>query len=440
MTEGQLLWKPDEELVEHSSIKAYMNWLAKSDKKFESYDALWRWSVDNIEEFWQSVWDYFKVDPHSRHRTALKSRTMPGAEWFPGAHVNYTGYVFRERLSGPALIARTEEGEARTLSWEELERRVAGLASSLKEFGVKKGDRVAGYLPNGIEAAASFLASASIGAVWSCCSPDFGAHSVVDRFGQISPKVLIAADGYPYGGRWHDRTDVVRSITSSLKSVKKVVIASRGRGVPGRNEVEWDEASSGRARLRPEPVPSSHPLWILYSSGTTGLPKPIVHSHIGILLEHLKQQSFHNDIKRGDRFFWYTTTGWMMWNYLMGSLLRGATAVLYDGGAGYPDMNALWDVVEDAGVKFMGISAAYISACIKSGLRPRDSHGFKKLAGIGSTGSPLSPEGFEWIYSTVKEDIWVASISGGTDVCTPFVAGCPLLAVYSGEIQCRCLG
>jgi acetoacetyl-CoA synthetase len=440
LTEGELLWKPDDRLVETANITDYMRWLAERGKRFEEYHTLWGWSVENIEEFWQTIWDYFSVDPHSRHKEVLSSRVMPGAEWFPGSKINYAAHVFREKRPGPALIARTESGEVRTLSWEELERSVGALASNLKEFGVKKGDRVAGYLPNGIEAATSFLACATIGAVWSSCPPEFGAHSVVDRFGQISPKILIAADGYTYGGKWHERTELVQSIAGSLKTVKRVVMVRRRRERQIKNEVDWEQAASGRERLRPEPFPSTHPLWILYSSGTTGLPKPIVQSQVGILLEHLKQHSLHNDIKLGDRFFWFTTTGWMMWNVVMGSLLQGATAVLYDGSASHPDMNALWDVVEDTGVKFMGISAAYVSACMKSGIRPIETHKLAKLVGLGSTGSPLSPEGFEWVYRNVKEDAWVASVSGGTDVCTPFVAGCVLLPVYSGEIQCRCLG
>ncbi|MDV3277335.1 MAG: acetoacetate--CoA ligase [Nitrososphaerales archaeon] len=440
MSEGKLLWEPDQKRVEQANITAYADWLTERGRKFGSYADLWRWSVDDIEGFWGSIWDYFGVRSPSGRKKTLSLREMPGAQWFPGAKVNYTSHVFRESRTGPALIARTEAGEMKSFSWSEFERMVGALATTLKELGVKKGDRVAAYLPNGVEAAVGFLASASIGSIWSSCSPEFGAPSVVDRFGQIGPKALIAVDGYNYGGKYQDRSETLTSILSSLRTVKKVIVARKGQGERLRGELDWEDTTSGREKLRPEPVGSSHPLWILYSSGTTGLPKPIVHGHAGILLEHLKQLSLHNDVKPRDRFFWYTTTGWMMWNYVMGSLLHGATAVLYDGSASHPDMNALWDLVEDADVNFMGVSAAYISACMKASLEPGKTHDLKRLTGMGSTGSTLTPEAFEWVYGNVKGDVWLASISGGTDVCTPFVAGCPVLPVHSGEIQCRCLG
>ncbi|MDV3244015.1 MAG: acetoacetate--CoA ligase [Nitrososphaerales archaeon] len=439
MPSGKLLWTPDHERVSRANITAYANWLGKRGMELESYADLWRWSVDNIEDFWQSIWDYFRVR-HDGEYKVLSSRKMPGAKWFAGARLNLAEHVFREKRAGPALIARSEDGELRTLSWSELEKMTGALSTNLMGMGVKKGDRVAAYLPNSAEAVVTFLACASIGAVWSSCSPDFGAPSVVDRFSQIRPKVLVGVEGYSYAGRWHDRNEALDSMLSALPSVKNVIVVRKKSQTNRRGEAEWADVASGRARLRFERVPSSQPLWVLYSSGTTGLPKPIVHGHAGILLEHLKELSLHNDLKAGDRFFWFTTTGWMMWNYLLGGLLHGATAVLYDGSPSYPDIHALWDLVEDTGVSFMGVSAAYVASCMKEGIAPGQSHDLTKLRGLGSTGSPLPAEGFEWVYAKVKEDIWLASISGGTDVCTAFVGGCPTLPVYSGEIQCRCLG
>ena len=440
MTHGKLLWEPDEERIRRANITAYTRWLGGKGKSFESYDELWKWSVDNLEEFWQSIWDYFHIKSEGSYRKVLSSRKMPGAKWFEGTRLNFAEHVFRERRHGPAFIARAEDGELRTASWDEVERMTGSVAESLREMGVKPGDRVAGYLPNSIEAAIAFLASASIGAVWSSCSPDFGAPSVVDRFSQIGPKVLFAVEGFTYGGKVHDRKDTLNTVLAALPSVKNLVVVRKGSSQRRSGERDWEEVSSGRAKPRFLRSPSAHPLWILYSSGTTGLPKPLVHSTVGILLEHMKILSLHNDLKQSERFFWFTTTGWMMWNYLLGGLLHGCTCVLYDGSPSYPDYNALWDLVEETGVSFMGSSAAFISSCMKSKIEPGQTHALSKLRGIGSTGSPLSADAFEWVYDKVKEDVWLASISGGTDLCTPFVGGCPTLPVYSGEIQCRCLG
>ncbi len=440
MPAGKLLWSPDEDRIRRANVTEYTEWLRRRELRFGSYGELWKWSVENVEEFWQSIWDYFDVVHDGRYSKVLSSRQMPGAEWFKGTRLNFAEHILRTRQAGPALIARAEDGELRTVSWGELRKMTASLAANLKGMGAKKGDRVAAYLPNSVEAVVSLLACASIGAVWSSCSPEFGAPSVVDRLGQISPKILIAAEGYRYAGKWHDRNEALDSMLSALPTVKKVVVVRKTSERKRKGEVEWADAVSGRAKLEFERVPSTHPLWILYSSGTTGLPKPIVQGHAGILLEHLKELSMHNDLKAGDRFFWFTTTGWMMWNYLVGGLLHKATAVLYDGSPATPDMNALWDLVEETGVSFMGVSAAFINSCMKTGIRPRENHDLTRLTGLGSTGSPLSAEAFDWVYSNVKPDIWLASISGGTDVCTAFVGGCPTLPVYSGEIQCRCLG
>ncbi|MDV3292688.1 MAG: acetoacetate--CoA ligase [Nitrososphaerales archaeon] len=440
LASDRLLWTPDEGRVRKANITTYLDWLAKQGMRFEGYGELWQWSVDSVEEFWQSIWDYFDVIHEGKYSKVLSSRLMPGAKWFKGARLNFAEQVFRNRQEGPALISRAEDGELRTIGWGELRKMTASLSANLTRMGVKKGDRVAAYLANSVEAVVSLLACASVGAVWSSCSPEFGAPSVVDRLGQIGPRVLIAAEGYRYGGEWHDRNGALDSILSALPTVKKVVVVRKKSERKRKGEVDWADAVSGRAKLEFERVPSRHPLWILYSSGTTGLPKPIVQGHAGILLEHLKELSLHNDLKAGDRFFWFTTTGWMMWNYLVGGLLHHSTAVLYDGSPGIPDMNALWDLVEETEVSFMGVSAAFVNGCMKAGIKPGANHDLTNLTGLGSTGSPLSGEAFEWVYGNVKSDLWLASISGGTDVCTAFVGGLPTLPVYSGEIQCRCLG
>ncbi len=439
MPAGKLLWEPDPSTVRRSNMNSYAKWLEKRGNRFEDYKEMWQWSVEDIEGFWASIWKYFDVA--GVDYVPLRERVMPGAKWFDGSELNYAEQVFRRKRDGLALVGRGEKGPERRVTWGELERKSAALAAKLREMGVEAGDRVAGFLPNTTEAVVALLACASVGAVWSCCSPDFGAPAVVDRFSQIRPKVLFAVDGYSYAGKWYDRAEVTESIVKSLPSLEHVVSVpsgSEGRGVGG--AVDWGDATAGRSRPDYAQVPFDHPLWILYSSGTTGLPKPIVHGHGGILLEHLKALSLHNDIKPDDRFFWFTTTGWMMWNYLVGGLLAGATIVLYNGSPGYPDMDALWDLVDKTGITFMGVSAAFISACMKAGVEPVSNHGLKQLRGIGSTGSPLSPAGFEWAYSKVKQDVWLASICGGTDVCTAFIGGSPTLPVYSGEIQCRCLG
>ena len=371
----------------------------------------------------------------------LKDWKMPGARWFEGSEVNFAKRVLESTFEGTAIISKSERRNPKAMSWQELRKRAGVLAAHLRDRGVVQGDRVAAYLPNATEAVVAFLSCASLGAIWSCCSPDFGAPAVLDRFTQIEPKVLFASDGYSYGGKWFDRTETVSSIITALPSVKTVVGVHGGPGgeqIPG--SVPWDDLVTGKDSVETESLPFDHPLWILYSSGTTGLPKPIVHGHGGILVEMLKGISLHNDIRPGDRFFWFTTTGWMMWNHLIGGLLHGATLVLYNGSPSYPDLDSLWDLVEKTETTFMGGSAAYFSACMKAGLAPGSSHELKRLRSMGSTGSPLSPEAFEWVYSAVKSDVWLASVSGGTDVCAPFVGGCPILPVYSGEIQCRALG
>ena len=407
----------------------YMRWL---DKGFETYDELHRWSVEDLEGFWKSIWEYFEVE--GGYDRVLGDRSMPGAEWFPGAQVNYAEHAFRGKPDDRVAIVHAGElREQAELTWGELREQVAAIAAGLRALGVSKGDRVAAYMPNIPEAIASFLATASIGAVWSSCSPDFGARSVIDRFAQIEPKVFLAVDGYRYNGKDFDRSETVAGIHAEVGGELVTLGYLDGSG--------WQDGFLGEdAELTFERVPFDHPLWVLYSSGTTGLPKAIVQGQGGILLEHLKKLNLHVNAQEGDRVFWFTTTGWMMWNFLVSGLLTEAAIVLYDGSPGHPDMGVLWDLAESAGVTTFGTSASYIASCMKAEVEPGDGRDLSRLTAVGSTGSPLSPEGFRWVYEHVGKDTWLFSTSGGTDVCTAFVGGCPLLPVYEGELQARALG
>ncbi len=444
--EGTLLWEPSEALKRQSNIHAYMQWLRQQrGMDFDDYDALWQWSVTEIEDFWKSVWDYYELQSSAPMRAVLTDHTMPGAEWFPGARLNYSEHVFRNADARyPALIFQSESTDAVEIGWGELRSSVAAVAASLRRMGVGPGDRVVGVLPNICETVIAFLATAAIGAVWSCCSPDFGTRGVIDRFRQIEPRVLLAVDGYTYGGRRFDRTAALNEIIAALPTLTHTVLIDRigaSAGVSAReNVLTWDELLREPAELVFEQVAFDHPLWILYSSGTTGLPKPIVHSQGGILLELVKVLGLHVDLKPGDRFFWFTTTGWMVWNFLQGGLLLGATPVLFDGNPGYPDLNVLWRMISQAGVKVFGTSAPFLMACRRAGLEPGREFDLSRLEALGSTGSPLPPEGFQWAYDHVKKDILLFSACGGTDVCTAFLSGCPLVPVWAGESSCRCLG
>ena len=443
--EGRPLWRPSDELVADANITRYLRWLdEESGLVFDSYDALWRWSVTELDAFWSSVWEFFAIRAHEPFTSVVSERHMPGARWFEGARLNYAENALAGPDDRPAIVFRREDGFALDLTRAELAERVAAAAAGLRRLGMRPGDRVAAYLPNGLEAAIGFLAAASIGAVWSSCSPDFGPRAVVDRFRQIEPKVLLAVDGYRYGGREQDRLSVVTDVSHELPGLEHVVIVPSLRDDPDLRDVpaatRWADVMSEPASPAFEPVAFDHPLWVLYSSGTTGLPKAMVHGHGGILLEHLKSLSLHLDLGPDDRFFWFTTTGWMMWNFLLGGLLVGSTIVLYDGAPAHPGLGALWRLAAETGITYFGTSAPYLHACMKRGLEPKTIADLAALRAIGSTGSPLSPEGFAWVYDAIGSDLWLGSISGGTDLCTAFVGSSPLLPVYTGEIQCRCLG
>ncbi|HLS65874.1 MAG TPA: acetoacetate--CoA ligase, partial [Pseudogracilibacillus sp.] len=424
--EGTLLWKPSAPWLERANIETYVKELEKrTNEQFPDYASLWQWSVTEIEQFWESIWDYFDVTSTTPYDAVLTSRTMPGAKWFTNAHINYTEHIFKQKNNDdPAIIHCTETRQLAEVSWEKLYNDTAQMQHTLKELGVQKGDRVVAYVANTYESVVAFLATASLGAIWSSASPDFGTQSVIDRFSQIEPKVMFTIDGYTYGGKPFDRTDVVSAIQKKLPTLEATIVIPYLQKKPDTSKlmepIMWEDATSrtNNPILTYEYVEFNEPLWILFSSGTTGRPKPIVQSQGGILLEHYKAVSFHVDLHRGDRFFWYTTTGWMMWNFLVGGLLAGSTIILYDGNPQYPHAEFLWELAERTKMNIFGTSASYITHTMKSGISPKETYDLQHLRSISSTGSPLPPEGFAWCYEHVKKDLWIASISGGTDVCT----------------------
>jgi acetoacetyl-CoA synthetase len=463
------LWEPTAQDRERAEMTRFMRWAGeRTGSTFAGYGELWEWSVAEVEEFWAAVWEYCGVRASRPYERVLDSRRMPGAHWFAGAELNYAeNMLMRERdPNAVAVMHASELRELESLTWARLTDQVAEVAAGLRALGVGRGDRVVAYMPNIPETLVALLAVASIGAVWSSAAPEFGARSVIDRFAQIEPVVLLAVDGYRHGGRDYDRGEPLRAILAELPSVRHTVLlpylspGASAAGLPGGmrwsellelgrgGSGEGGEGSGGRggegagapAGPRFEQVPFDHPLWVLYSSGTTGLPKAIVHGHGGILLEQLKKSLLHLDLRAGDRMFWFTTTGWMMWNFLIGALFTDAAIVLYDGSPGHPDMGALWGLAERTGMTCMGVSAGWLGACAKAGLEPARDCDLRALRAIGSTGSPLAPESYRWVYEHVGAEVWLFSTSGGTDVCTAFVGGCPLLPVYEGELQARALG
>jgi acetoacetyl-CoA synthetase len=439
---GEVLWTPPGDIRDRSRIGAYLRWLSRDHGlDFADYATLWQWSVDDVPAFWRSIWDHFGVVAAVEPTATLPDDRMPGARWFPGARLNYAENVLR--IPGvaddePVIVAHSQTRPPITLTAADLREQVRRVGAGLRRLGVAKGDRVAAYAPNIPETYVLMLATASVGAIFSSCAPEFGTRSVVDRWRQIAPKVLVAVDGYRYGGKPVDRAGEVAAIRTALPSVEHTVLLSY---LDSAKPDGWAElAAPTDEPLAFEQVPFDHPLYVLYSSGTTGLPKPIVHGHGGILLEHVKMLALHHDLGPGDRFFWFTTTGWMMWNYLASAPAVGAAIVLFDGNPATPDLGELWRLAETTRMTYFGTSAPFIMSCRKAGVEPAKVADLSRLRGVGSTGAPLPPEGFRWVYEAVGGDLLLASASGGTDVCTAFVGGVPLLPVYAGEISCRALG
>lgn len=445
--EARLMWQPSAAQISASRLDHYQSWVEKHfGLPKGDYEALWQWSVDQLDDFWLSIWQYFDVQADGAAEPVLAQRTMPGAQWFPNASLNYAEHVFRNATDQrPALISRREETGVQEVSWAQLERDVGALAASLRRLGIGKGDRVVSYMPNRPETVTAFLACASLGAIWSSCAPDMGVRVVTDRFQQIEPKLIFAIDSYSYNGKQHDRADTVSELLEVLPTVKQVVhvpgpMADRDGGVNWRGRIRWDEMVAESAPLQFERVPFSDPLWIVYSSGTTGLPKAIVHSHGGIVLTHQKTMALQHDLREGDRLLFLGGTGWIVWNLQVGGLLVGATVVLYDGNPAWPEAQALWRFIDDYKVTLFGCGAAYLINCMKDDVQPNRFVKLQALRSINATGSPLPTDAFEWTYAHVKSDLWLASISGGTDIASGFVACAPTLPIYSGEIQCRELG
>ena len=437
-----VLWTPTPERANASTMAAFERFVAQTrGLTFADYNEMWEWSVTDLDAFWAAIWDFFEIRASVPYDKILGSRAMPGAQWCPGAMLNYADNVLSHaegREDQPAIISMSETSGRKELTWGELRAQVASVANHLKGMGVTQGDRVVAVLPNTEASVIAFLATVSIGAAWSICAPDMGHVAILDRFKQIAPKVFIAQDGYTHMGKVVDRRDVLAQITSQLPSVNQFVTLPVVGDIP-EGHVSWDSLLHDDVSFSPIQVPFDQPLWIVYSSGTTGNPKPIVHGHGGVVLEAAKQ-SLHHDITKQDRFCWLTSSGWIMWNAQWMALGRGATVCMYDGAPNHPDMLALWRFVADEKLTYFGAGAAFFAGCLKAGVTPRDAVDLTHLRSLGSTGSPLSADAYAWIYSDVKADVWLAPISGGTDLAGAFVLGHPGMPVRAGEMQCRALG
>ena len=446
-TGRELLWTPSEDRIRASGMSAYQRWL-EHDRglRFAGYQDLWRWSVGDLDGFWGSIWAHFAVTASAPPTAVLAERDMPGARWFPGARLNWAEnllrHATRHAASHPAIVAVREGREATEMTWAELTAQVASLAAELRALGVRPGDRVAAYLPNIPQAVVALLATASVGAIWSCCAPDFGVKGVIDRFRQIEPTVLVAVDGYHFGGKKVDRLAALAELREQLPTVRHTVVVrylDPGRELAA-GTLAFDDLVAGEAEPAYEQVPFDQPLWILYSSGTTGLPKGIVHSHGGILLEHLKIHALHFDTGPADRVFIYASTAWMVWNVLVGALSVGAAIITYDGSPAFGEPDALFGICAGQRATRFGTGAAYLTLCEKAGARPGDRYDLSLLRAILSTGSPLPESAWRWVYNSVKKDLLLGSDCGGTDVCTAFIGTNPLLPVYAGEMQAPYLG
>ena len=444
--EGDVLWTPGPERIAHANVTLFRQWLEKHrGLTLADYPALWRWSVTDLEGFWGALWDYFGVRASQPYERVLGARTMPDAEWFPGCRLNYAENVLSRAQPGAALLHMSETRPLAQIAWEDLAAQVRVLATELRALGVRPGDCVVAWMPNIPETMIAMLATTAIGAVWACCSPDFGARGALDRLAQLDPTVLFCVDGYRYGGKEYDRRDELKRIRHELRGLKHVIhlpYLRKDSRVEGASL--WDEMMArgpvAAAEFRFEQVPFGHPLWILFSSGTTGLPKAIVHGHGGILLETQKNGIFHFDLHPGDRLFFFTTTGWMLWNFIASSPLAGAVPVLYDGHPAFPQPDILWKLAQDARATLFGASPTYVEQLARARIVPAERYDLEALRSISLAGSPATPESMAWFYRNVKRDLWVANGSGGTDCCTGFVGGVPTLPVRAGEIQAPSLG
>jgi acetoacetyl-CoA synthetase len=448
--EGDLLWTPGPERVANARLTAFVNWLRTDrQRNFDTYAQLWRWSVTDLEGFWQAVWDYFKVESSAPHERVLGNHKMPGAQWFPGARLNFAQHVLRnERPGETAQLFVSERAPLAAISWDEFAGTVRVLATQLRRMGVKPGDRVVAYMPNIPQAMMAMLATTSVGAIWASVSPDFGSRGVLDRLAQLSPKAIFCVDGYLYNGKPFNRKNELAGVIQGLDSLEQVIylpyLDPADRTPPSGKGVLWTDLFNhppvSAAEFKFEQLPFDHPLWILFSSGTTGLPKAIVHSHGGILIEQLKACAFHMDLGPGDRMFFHTTTGWMMWNFLASSMLVGAVPLLYDGNPAYPDQYTLWRLVQDAKITFCGSSPTYVDMMAKAGIVPKDKFDLSSLKTIMAAGSPVTAECAAWFYDNLKQDLWLANGSGGTDFCSGCIGGVVTQPVYAGELQAPCLG